>query len=110
MPTTPERLAALEAMNREQDRRLSGLEDALDGGPSVPYERSVRGKLHAMASAMASADKLREAAQAVERAQREQTHTAAAMHSRRFSRWTQAAFVVCAAITAAAPYVLHFAG
>jgi hypothetical protein len=110
MPTTPERLTDLEASRRELERRLSALEDGLDGGPSVPWARSVRGRLHAMQSAMASAEMLRKAAEASAHAQRDALATVQAAKGRRLSRWTQVGLLACGAVTAAAPYVLHFAG
>lgn len=94
----------------EQERRAAELAASVNGGPGVDYSHSLRGRIHHMQSAMASADKLREAAQAVERAQREQAHATASLHGRRWSRLTQALVVACAVVTAAAPYVLHFAG
>lgn len=110
MPTTPERLAYLEALAREHERRISELSDEIDGGPTVAYPISVRGKLHAMQSAMASAEKLREAAVAAAQAQRAAEHTLASARGRRLSALTQTLLVVCGIVTAAAPYVLHFAG
>jgi len=80
----------------------------LNSGEGVPWERSVRGRLHAMQSALASAELLREAAQSAERAQREASHTVEVARGRRWSRLTQTLLVVAALAAGAAPYVLHF--
>ncbi len=55
MPTVGERLATLEALSRETLARLEGVEDALNGGGDVAYERSVRGRLHKLESVTAAA-------------------------------------------------------
>lgn len=108
MATAQERLAALEAHHRELSRRVDELDEALNGGTRVEWNQSIRGKIHYMQSALASADKMRAAAEAAVRAQREATHTVEVAHGRRLSRWAQIVLVVCAIVTCATPYVLHF--
>ena len=61
-----------------------------------------------MQSALASAELLREAAVAAQRAQREAAHTLEVSKGRRWSRLTQALVAVAALATAAAPYVALF--
>lgn len=94
MPTQAEKLALLEA-------RVAGLEAEVHGGGSVDWKRSLAGKLHAMQSAMASAELVRDAAEAAARAQREATHTIEAARNRRFATWAQVLITACAVITAA---------
>lgn len=50
-----ERLATLEALGREILHRLENVEDSLNGGGDVEYDRSVRGRLHKLESVAASA-------------------------------------------------------
>lgn len=103
MASLEERLAALET-------RVRANEAAIGGGNGLPWSESLRGRVHAMQSAMASAELVRQAAEAASRAQREAQHTLEVSGHRRWSRLTQALLIACAIVTAAAPYVLHFAG
>lgn len=110
MATQLERITRLEARADELERRLGALGDQVNGGPTVTFTESVRGKLHAMRSALASADLVKAAAEAASRAQRDAEHTASTLRGRRLSTWSQVLLVIAAMVTAAAPYVLHFAG
>ena len=55
VPSVPERLATLETLSREILHRLESVEDAVNGGGDVSYDRSVRGRLHKLESVAASA-------------------------------------------------------
>lgn len=48
MPTVGERLAALELTAKDNRDRIDRVLDLIDGGGDITYERSVRGRLHAM--------------------------------------------------------------
>ena len=96
--TVEERLARLEAESEAGLERLVRIEALLNSGPGVPWEQSVRGKLHAMRDTLAAADKLAEAAREVRRVQ-----------SRRWSRAQVTVATLCAIAVAAAPYVALFA-
>jgi hypothetical protein len=52
MPTVGERLATLEAEVREIRQDARAVLDLLNGGNGVAYERSVRGRLHHIESAL----------------------------------------------------------
>ena len=54
MPTVGERLATITELLRELDERVGRVEDALNGGGDVDYDRSVRGRLHKLETWMAS--------------------------------------------------------
>lgn len=110
MATTAERIARLEQRMDDADRRTRELDANVNGGAGVDWPQSVRGKLHAMQSALAAADNLRKAATEISAAQASAERTVKAAHGRRWSRLTQAALVACAIVTAVAPYVLHFTG
>jgi paraquat-inducible protein B len=96
-----ERVAILEAQLRD-------LTADVHGGPGQPWGQSVRGRLHSMQSALASADKLAKAARAAADAQREATHTVEAARGRRFSRTAQVLLVAAGIAAAAAPYVVAY--
>jgi hypothetical protein len=53
MPTVGERLATLEAGQREIRDDLHAVIDLLNGGREVTYDRSVRGRLHIIENALA---------------------------------------------------------
>lgn len=46
MPTVPERLATLEQIAKDNASRLATVTDLLNGGDGLPYDKSVRGRLH----------------------------------------------------------------
>lgn len=48
-----ERLATVEVLIREIRDRLERVEDSLDGGGDVAYDRSVRGRLHRIEGTLA---------------------------------------------------------
>jgi hypothetical protein len=50
MPTVNERLATLEAIARDNRERIDEIAESINGGAEVPYDRSVRGRQHTMAS------------------------------------------------------------
>ena len=54
MPTVGERLATLEQIAKENSARLETVTDLLNGGDGLPYERSVRGRLHLIESSLAA--------------------------------------------------------
>jgi hypothetical protein len=53
MPTVGERLATLEQIARENRDRLDTVTDLLNGGDGLPYDRSVRGRLHIIENSLA---------------------------------------------------------
>ena len=53
MPTVGERLATLEQIARENNARLETVTDLLNGGDGLPYDRSVRGRLHIIENSLA---------------------------------------------------------
>lgn len=53
MPPLGERLATLDATVRDIAQRLEHVEDVLTGEGSVPYDRSVRGRLHKIETTLA---------------------------------------------------------
>lgn len=53
MATVGERLATLEALGREIVGRLETIEDGVNGGGDVDYDRSVRGRLHKIETTLA---------------------------------------------------------
>lgn len=90
MPTAGERLATLEALGRELTDDLREIRYLLEGGGGVPYERSMRGRLHKIEADVAALLMLRRAGQRL---------------TTRSARVT----VVCIGFAlAAAPYVLYF--
>lgn len=52
MPTAVERLATLEAAVTDLRDDVRAVLDLLEGGGGVPYERSVRGRLHSIESTL----------------------------------------------------------
>lgn len=105
MPTMGERVATLEANLATLRADHEHLDDQVNGGESVEWSRSVAGKLHAMQSALAAADKLGRAAHAAAEAQREATHTIEVARGRMLNRWVQFGLLACAIATAAAAWV-----
>lgn len=53
MPTVTERLATLEAIARENREKIDGILDQISGDGDVPYDRSVRGRLHQIETTLA---------------------------------------------------------
>ena len=53
MPSVAERLATLEAGVQDLRNDVRAVLDQLEGGSGVPYERSVRGRLHTIEGALA---------------------------------------------------------
>jgi hypothetical protein len=94
VPTVEERLATLEAIVRHNRRELSEVLELIHSGPRVPWDQSIRGRLHKVSESLASVDKLAEAAREVRRAQ-----------VRAWSRAEKVALLLCATATAVAPYV-----
>jgi hypothetical protein len=92
MPTTDERIILLE-------ERLARLDEAINGGDSVPWERSVRGRLHTVSDQVNAARIAQQALAEVRANQR-----------RSWSRAQRWAALAVAAAAAAAPYLLHFFG
>ncbi len=52
MPRIEERLATLEQIAKENASRLETVTDLLNGGDGLPYDRSVRGRLHTIESTL----------------------------------------------------------
>jgi hypothetical protein len=50
MPTVDERLIMLEMIARDNRERIDEIADMLKGGGDVPYDQSIRGRQHNMAS------------------------------------------------------------
>lgn len=95
MRTSEERLATIEAELRELRQSLGALLELVNSGPSVPWDQSIRGRLHHMRNSVLAAEQLAQAAREVRRAQRRQ--------------WSLAERVLLAAAAlaaAAAPYVV----
>ena len=90
MTTDEARLARIEL-------RLNDLYELVNSGPGVPWDQSIRGRLHRVTQYMDSADKLTEALRELKR---ERTS--------RLTRGQQTLLVVFAAIALATPYVLLF--
>jgi hypothetical protein len=84
MPTADVRLSLLE-------RQMAEIHELLNGGPSVAWDRSIRGRLHAMQSTESAAAAL---ADALREVRRERT--------RRWADWQKVALVLSAVVTAAA--------
>jgi hypothetical protein len=53
MPTVGERLATLEQIARDNRADIKSISDLLSGEGNVPYDRSVRGRLHKIESTLA---------------------------------------------------------
>lgn len=101
MPTPAERLATLEAQSAENRADLASLHAEIHGGPGVEWNRSIRGRLHSMTSAIEAADKLADAARALAREQAENRRT-------RVKTWQWSVIAGCAVLTALSPYVAIF--
>ena len=99
MPTAGERLATLEALAADNRRRIVELHDEIHGGPSVEWERSVRGRLHHMQSAIEAADKLADATRELAKAREKERTT-------RLTRVQWVYLAICATAGAAAPYIV----
>lgn len=84
------------------------MQNAISGGDGIPWKSSLRGRVHAMQSAMASAEMLERAAEEVVRAQRETANRVEHARGRRLSRWLQVVIALAALATAAAPYVVAY--
>jgi len=53
MATLGERLATIEQIARDAGHRIEALEDAVNGGGDIAYDRSVRGRLHKIETTLA---------------------------------------------------------
>jgi hypothetical protein len=53
MPTVGERLATLEVLARESRASIEDVRELISGGGGVPWDRSVRGRLHRIESTLA---------------------------------------------------------
>lgn len=102
MPTAGERLATLEALAADNRSRIAELHDEIHGGQSVEWVRSVRGRLHAMQSAIEAADKLADAARELAKARKEEQRS-------RLTRRQWVYLAACATLAAVAPYVVLLA-
>lgn len=99
MATVGERLASLEEYARGNRAKINELHDDIHGGATVAWNQSIRGRLHAMMSAIEAADKLADAARELARIQE-------ANRRSRLSRLQWAFLALCALLTAVAPYVI----
>lgn len=97
MPTAEERLATLESGLGALTADFKALWEQVNSGPHVPWDQSVRGRLHRVSETLAAADKLAEAAREMRRARR---HT--------FSVAERILLAVCAVAAAVSPYVIAF--
>jgi len=86
MPTVGERLATLEQIARENRDRLDTVTDLLNGGDGLPYDRSVRGRLHTIESTLTGIVLRRSAGLG------------------QLKAWQSAALLLCAVATAAAAW------
>jgi len=94
MTTVGERLATLEATARENREDIARILELINGGPSIAWEQSIRGRLHAMKDQQATAEAL---AAAVREVRRER--------SARWSTWQKVGLFLFAAATASAAIV-----
>jgi hypothetical protein len=99
VPTVEERIARLETVTLETYKDVAYIIERIDSGPHVPWDQSIRGKLHSMKETLAAADKLGEAAREVRRAR-----------ARTWSRTEKVFLLACAAATAVSPYVFVVLG
>lgn len=99
MAIIEERVATLETRVEANAERVGALHDAIHGGPSCDWQQSVRGRLHAMQSAIEAADKLADATQALVREQNR-------LRQSRVKTWQWLLAAVIGIATAAAPYVV----
>jgi hypothetical protein len=53
VPTVTERLATLEQIARDNREKIDWITDLLSGEGEVPYDRSVRGRLHKIETTLA---------------------------------------------------------
>lgn len=96
-PTVPDlstRLARLEVQLANLEADLHALLEHVHGGPSVPYKRSIDGRIYDVRQTLLAAEKLSEAVREV---RRERT--------RAWATWQKVALFVCAAITAVAAVI-----
>lgn len=98
MATMDERVSVLEERTRSIAERVDDVFELISSGPTVPWDQSIRGKLHAMAQTLANADKLAEAAREVQR-----------MRTSQVARWVQFVLVGAAVITAVAALIGAYA-
>lgn len=101
MADVGERLATLEQLAQRNRENIAALHDDIHGGPSVEWAQSIRGKLHAMQSAIEAADKLADATRELVREQ-------ARVRQTRFKTWQWVVGTAVAVMAAAAPYVILF--
>ncbi len=80
------------------EHRFDELHELVHSGPSVPWRKSIRGRLHDVEQLMRAADNLRDAAREMRRSQ-----------GQRWSARRQRLLLLCALATAAAPYVVLLA-
>lgn len=66
--TVGERLATLEATARENREDIARILELINGGPSVQWEQSIRGRLHSMRDTQQTAEALESAAREIRRA------------------------------------------
>jgi hypothetical protein len=95
VPTPEERLARIEVRTSEIEARLEELLELVNSGPRVPWEQSLRGRLHTVSDRLASVRALEQAAREVRRARH---------HS--LSVTERLLLALCAVAAAVAPYVL----
>lgn len=112
--TDAERLATVEArlvaLAEQVEYVHADLAEKIDGGPHVEWERSLRGRLHALESESAAA---KAAGRALAEAQRERRlATQERLTSRRdhVGLIVKVAGVIVAAVAVALPYVVHIVG
>jgi hypothetical protein len=96
--TVGERLATLEATARENRDDIQTILQLINGGPSVEWEQSIRGKLHAMRDTQATADALNTAARELRRQRQTQWAT-----------WQKIGLFIFSAITATCAIVAALA-
>lgn len=99
MPTVGERLARLEALAADNRTRIDALHDDIHGGQGVEWKNSIRGRLHAMSSAIDAADKLAEATRELVREQSRQRQS-------RFKTWQWVAATILALLAVLNPYLV----
>jgi hypothetical protein len=93
MPTVDERLAILEMIARDNRDRIDEIAESINGGSQVPYDRSVRGRQHAMSGELAAMN-LR--AKYLTELQQERRVV--------LKGWQQVAILLCAVLTVAASW------
>lgn len=86
--TVGERLATLEATARENREDIARILELINGGPSVQWEQSIRGRLHSMRDTQQTAEALESAAREIRRARTAQ-----------WSKWEKVGLFLFATIT-----------